>query len=234
MSAAWGDFDNDGFVDLVVSNEGADYLYRNNTNGSFTSITNSPLVENDSDLGAGVAFADYDNDGYLDLAVATFGGASKLFQNNGDGTFTKSVGNPPDAVGNANAVTWGNYDKDGYLDLMITMFGPANLLYRNNGDGSFAKMTSETVGSIASDTGPWVAGVWNDYDNDSDLDMFVTSGRNAFYRNNENGTFTRLFAADIGDLDDTASAPSGGAAWGDYDNDGTPFTEITATALLRR
>ena len=221
--AAWGDFDNDGFIDLVVGNAGADFLYRNNRDGTFTRITSSPVVVNDSDGGAGVAFADYDNDGHLDLSVAGFGGPpSKLFRNNGDGTFTKIVGSPPGAGGDANSANWGDYDNDGYVDLMITRFGSANLLYRNNGDGSFTKMTSATVGNIASDSGQAVAGVWGDYDNDADLDMFVTNWdvKNSFYRNNGNGTFTRLLRGDTGDLDDAASSRANGAAWGDYDNDG--------------
>ncbi|MBI2929646.1 MAG: VCBS repeat-containing protein, partial [Verrucomicrobia bacterium] len=196
-SAAWGDFDNDEFIDLVVGNLGADFLYRNNGNGTFTSVTSSPVVVNNSDLGAGVAFADYDNDGHLDLIVGGAGGPpTQLFRNNGDGTFTKRAGNPPAAAGIADSATWGDYDNDGYLDLMIALYRSPNLLYRNNGDGSFTKMTSAKAGTIASDSGRSIAGVWGDYDNDGDLDMFVSNARyttadakSAFYRNNGNGTF---------------------------------------------
>ncbi|MBI4324829.1 MAG: VCBS repeat-containing protein [Chloroflexi bacterium] len=232
--AAWGDFDNDGFIDLVVGNAGADFLYRNNGNGTFTRITSSPVVTNDFDGGAGVAWSDYDNDGHLDLIVGGFGGPpSKLFRNNGDGTFTKLVGIPPGAGGDAESANWGDYDNDGYLDLMITMFGPANLLYRNNGDGSFIKMTSAIVGSIASDSGQSVAGVWSDYDNDGDLDMFVTHWdvKNSFYRNNGNGTFARLSQGDIGALDEVSSR-NNGAAWGDYDNDGDLDVFVTQGGAL--
>jgi hypothetical protein len=221
--AAWGDFDDDGFIDLVVANEGADCLYRNNRNGTFTRVTSGPVVENDSDLGASVAFADYDNDGHLDLIVAGFGAPTKLFRNNGAGTFTKAVGDPSGAGGDSNSASWGDYDNDGHVDVMVTQWGQPNLLYRNKGDGSFERMTSATVGSIASDTGQATAGVWSDYDDDGDLDLLVTNFnlKHAFYRNNGDGTFTRLFADDIGDLDDAVSSKeNGGASWADFDNDG--------------
>ncbi|MBI2949736.1 MAG: VCBS repeat-containing protein [Verrucomicrobia bacterium] len=220
--AAWGDFDNDGFIDLVVGNVGTDFLYRNNRDGTFTSITSSVVVVNDSDGSAGVAWADYDNDGNLDLVIGDRVGKNKLFHNNGDGTFRKTVGNAVVADGQANSANWGDYNNDGHVDLMIASpFGPPNRLYRNNGDGSFTKMTSATVGNIASDGGSGVAGIWSDYDNDGDLDMFVThyDAKNFFYRNNGNGTFTKLFRADTSDLD-APSSVSGGATWGDYDNDG--------------
>ncbi len=107
-------------------------------------------------------------------------------------------------------------------DLLVTStHGPPNRLYRNNGDGSFTKMTSAMVGNIASDGGHADSGTWGDYDNDGDLDAFIThyDAKNFFYRNNGDGTFTKLFKADTGDLDAAALA-SGGPTWGDYDNDG--------------
>ncbi|MCI0536533.1 MAG: FG-GAP-like repeat-containing protein [Verrucomicrobiales bacterium] len=220
--AAWGDFDNDGFIDLVVSNVGADYLYRNNRDGTFIPITASPVMENDTTDGTGVAWADYDNDGNLDLVVGTGGGKNKLFRNNGDGTFTKTPGNAVVADGQSNSTIWGDYNNDGHVDLLVTStLGPPNRLYRNNGDGSFTKMASAAVGNLASDGGHADSGTWGDYDNDGDLDVFIThyDAKNFFYRNNGDGTFTKLFRADTGDLD-AASSVSGGPTWGDYDNDG--------------
>jgi hypothetical protein len=220
--AAWGDFDNDGFIDLVISNSGPDFLYRNNRDGTFTQITASPIVKNESDNGSGVAWADYDNDGHLDLVVGKDPGKNNLFRNKGDGTFTNTVGNAVVADGPANSTTWGDFNNDGYVDLFVTSTqGPPNRLYRNNGEGSFTRMTSGEVGNIASDGGHANTGIWGDYDNDGDLDVFVThyDAKNFFYRNNGDSTFTKLFRADTGDLD-AASSVSGGPAWGDYDNDG--------------
>lgn len=175
FGAAWGDFDNDGFIDLVVSNDGADLLYRNNRDGTFLPISSSPIVVDDSDSGSGVAWADYDNDGHLDLVVGNYIGKTKLFHNNGDGMFTKTLANAVVADGQANTTIWGDYNNDGYVDLMVlTPAGPLNRLYRNNGDGSLSKMTSAETGNIASDGGNADSGTWGDYDNDGDLDMFVT------------------------------------------------------------
>src|SRR5207249_2369159 len=83
---------------------------------------------------------------------------------------------------------------------------------------------SAVVGQMLADAGNSLAGVWGDYDNDGDLDMLVihadSAGKNFLYRNNGDGTFTKLLKTDIGDLDGPTSTAGGGVAWGDYDNDG--------------
>jgi hypothetical protein len=142
-----------------------------------------------------------------------------------------------DADGNSS--NWGDYNNDGYADLMITSDKyPPNRLFRNNGDGSFTRLTSADVGDMLDEGGHAIAGVWSDYDNDGDLDMLVThwdtNGRNSFYRNNGNGTFTRLLQDTIGDLDDATSL-AGGAAWADWSNSGRQSVFITqggATSLV--
>jgi hypothetical protein len=222
FGAAWGDFDDDGFIDLIVSNNGPDFLYRNNRDGTFTQITAGPIVINESDSASGVAWADYDNDGQLDLVVGKDPGKNNLFHNSGDGTFTKTAGNAVVTDEQSNSTIWGDYNNDGYVDLLVTATGGAlNRLYRNNGDGSFTKMASGMVGSIASDGGHADSATWGDYDNDGDLDVVIThyDAKNFFYRNNGDGTFTKLFGAQTGDLD-APSSVSGGPSWGDYDNDG--------------
>jgi hypothetical protein len=94
--SAWGDYDNDGFLDLFVSNFGTpfNYLYRNNGNGSFTRVTTGEIATDDTNS-EGAAWADYDNDGDLDLFVAVgLGGNDLLYRNNGDGSFTKITSGP--------------------------------------------------------------------------------------------------------------------------------------------
>jgi hypothetical protein len=214
--AAWGDIDSDGFIDLVVANEGADFLYRNNHDGTLTSITDSPIVESSSDFGNGFAFADYDNDGHLDLMASVYGSPpNRLFHNNGDGTVTKMAGNSLPSNGGEDGVTWGDYDNDGHPDLLIASDpNPSVRLHRNKGDGTFVEVTGTS--GIDQRSGYAFAGVWGDFDSDWDLDLVVAywldGGKNTIYRNNGNGTFTKILEGDAGYFF--------GTAWGDYDNDG--------------
>jgi hypothetical protein len=121
--AAAADFNNDGWIDLYVSNSaGPNALYRNDGDGTFTDIAASAGVLDAEGRGHGVAWGDFDNDGYADLYVANYGG-SKLFHNNGDETFSDvtasaGIGDPgPDY--RTTGAAWGDYDADGYLDLLI-------------------------------------------------------------------------------------------------------------------
>lgn len=212
--AAWGDIDTDGFIDLVVGNEGADFLYRNNRDGTFTSITNSPIAESSSDLGNGLAFADYDNDGHMDLAVSAYGGSNKVFHNQGDGTFMKLNSNFATRAEDS-GVTWGDFANDGHLDLFFAGDPkPSKRLYRNGANGSFIDVTDASGFDQRFDYA--FAGTWGDFDNDGDLDIAIThwlnGGRNSIYRNNGFGVFTKILEGDAGYFF--------GAAWGDYDNDG--------------
>ena len=92
--------------------------------------------------------------------------------------------------GSSTAGAWADYDNDGDLDLFVTNFG-ANFLYRNNGNGIFTKVTA---GAVVSEQGSWQGCAWGDYDNDGWVDLFAVNdaGNNALYRNNRNGTFTRV------------------------------------------
>jgi hypothetical protein len=111
----------------------------------------------------------------------------------------------------------GDYDNDGYPDLIVAdAWRAINRLYHNNGDGTFSRVTE---GTIANDSGDSAAAVWGDYDNDGDLDLFVTSfdpPRDCFYRNEGDGHFTKVSEGAWV----TDSGAGVGAAWGDYDNDG--------------
>ena len=207
-------------------------------------------------LGSGAAFFDYDSDGDADLYFVN--GAplpgyhaaktpiNRLYQNNGDGTFTdvtEKAGVGDFGYGHGCAV--GDYDNDGYLDLYVTNFGP-NVLYRNNGDQTFTNVTTEAkVGDPK-----WSSScAFADYDLDGDLDLYVTNyiefdlednpwcgpkekGIRAYcepnnfpglpdtlYRNNGDGTFTDV-TRESGIYNPTGKGL--GVVWGDYDIDGYP------------
>jgi hypothetical protein len=216
---AWGDYDNDGNLDLFVSNFGTpqNYLYHNNGDGSFTRVTSGPIATDDANS-EGAIWGDYDNDGFLDLFVAVgLGGNDLLYRNNGDGSFTKITSGPVvQSGGNSRGCAWGDYDNDGYLDLFVANEqGQNNFLFHNNGDGTFAKITS---GSIVNDGGASFGCTWGDYDNDGFLDLFVANlnQNNFLYHNNRDGTFTKMTSGRI--VSDGGA--SQGCAWGDYDNDG--------------
>ena len=133
--------------------------------------------------GGGIAFFDYDNDGWLDILVLSGarldstprGASNRLYKNNRDGTFTevtKAAG--LERSGWACSVTIGDYNNDGFEDVFITYWGQ-NVLYHNNGDGTFTDVT-ERAGLVESGPVLWNSGAtWVDYDRDGYLDLFVAT-----------------------------------------------------------
>jgi len=207
-NAAWGDFDNDGWLDLFVPHGGTalagqrSRIYRNDQTGVLSLLSNS-VVSIDLANAAGCAWGDFNNDGYLDLFVAHFYGQNNaLYQNNGDGSFT-AITNSVVTLDGGTSVggAWADYDNDGWLDLFVSNLGPVdatnfvsiraenNFLYHNNGDGTFTKVTS---GRVVNDLGYSTGCAWADYDNDGFLDLFVANGwetqseNNFLYHNNGN------------------------------------------------
>jgi hypothetical protein len=133
--SVWGDYDNDGYLDLFVGGQagGTNLLYHNNGNRTFTKITDGSVATATGNS-IGAAWVDYDNDGYLDLFVSQVGYPNQLYHNNGDGTFTKiASGSLVADGGGAGGCAWGDYDNDGFPDLFVTG-NNANHLYHNNGN----------------------------------------------------------------------------------------------------
>ncbi|MFH1572174.1 MAG: CRTAC1 family protein, partial [Gemmatimonadota bacterium] len=213
---AWVDYDGDQDLDLYLVNDGAaNCLYRNDGGGAFAEVAAAAGVA-DPQSGRGVAWADFDADGDADAYVAQDDGdANLLYVNQGDGTFTEAgaIAGVNDA-GTGEGLAWGDYDNDGQLDLYVTGTGP-NLLYHNEGDQTFTEVAG-AAGAAGADASRGPA--WGDFDNDGFLDLFVSSNASAdrLYRNNGNGTFTEVGAAE-GVAD---AGPGAGASWGDFDNDG--------------
>jgi enediyne biosynthesis protein E4 len=192
MGVCAADYDNDGWMDLYVTNVGPNVLYRNNGNGTFTDVTASAGVAGPPVFSASCAFADIDGNGFVDLFVTNYvdarvdnnifcGDATKplriychpvnfapladvLFRNNGNGTFTDTSG--PSGVaaqrGNGLGVVFGDYDDDGRPDLFVANDAVPDFLYHNEGKGVF-KETGLLAGvSVASD-GRARAGMGTDF-----------------------------------------------------------------------
>lgn len=220
VACGWGDFDNDGRLDLFrLLLSGSAHFFQNQGGSVFTNVTTATLG-NLTVIGADLAWGDYDSDGNLDIFLASTATTPQglLLHNEGNSTFRASTGltlSPSDTVGAA----WGDYDNDGRPDLAITRYrisgiAGSNRLFHNEGDGTFRAMTNSPIFSVPDGN----AVCWGDYDNDGYLDLFL--GRRLavpnLYHNNGNGTFTRVTSGPMA----TTSSTGIGASWVDCDNDG--------------
>jgi hypothetical protein len=158
FQGAWGDYDNDGRLDLcVVSFNGISTVYRNLGNGEFERPANAPALSSGPHNFA--AWIDYDNDGFLDLWVSGYTSGNKLFRNNGDGSFTQLtsgslVNERPLNNAGTYQVAWFDYDNDGALDLYVmngddgSSIWTVNQLFHNNGNEN-AWLTVKLVGTVS-------------------------------------------------------------------------------------
>ncbi|MSU62035.1 MAG: PKD domain-containing protein [Pedosphaera sp.] len=290
LAAAWADYDNDGWIDVVIprgwsTGRESTLLFHNDHDGHFTQVTEGVLARG-TDPAEWCAWADYNNDGNLDLFVGCNESLSapSIYLNQGQGVFTKFKPEPPWISNGVSvrgwALAWGDFDNDGFVDVAVAYdvstgkntSTPDSLLH-NNGDGTFAvvansafarKRTYEEVihavdydndgnldlfapgvidinladnhtnalfrnlgngnfesvasGTLSSDEFSGLASSWVDFDNDGDLDLFqpvtaFTAGGSRLYRN-DGGVLTLI------DLPPITGLVTYGATWADYDNDG--------------
>ncbi|MFK7922945.1 MAG: FG-GAP-like repeat-containing protein [Bacteroidia bacterium] len=220
--ASWADFDGDGDEDLLVpeyNHWDASHLYRNNGDGTFTSVSGGALTtETGSNVGS--SWADYDNDGDLDVFMANNVRASnRIYRNDGTGNFdVPDVGELNDYNGYCHSPTWVDYDNDGHLDVFVAEYMPTrfNQLYQNAGNGTFSAAEGNPIILEATFS---MGGAWGDYDNDGLVDVFIANcweNNNSLYHNDGNGRFTAVTTGPV--VSDGGN--SLGANWADFDNDG--------------
>lgn len=232
----WGDVDNDGDLDCFIAGNTSLY-YRNDGDDTFTPILDATLKPENDIRGWSAAFGDYNNDGYLDVVITHPAGfisfpatPSFLLKGNGDGRFTRVDDFEFSTILAPYTVpTWYDFDLDGDLDLFLAS-GPAgtaapDYLYRNmlkeTGTATLERIDDLSIGTDAQD-----GQVWNfiDYDNDGDLDAFLTNYGGApdrFYIN-EDGEYYLLSNA----LTQTGNHLAN--SWGDFDNDGDLDVVVTS------
>jgi hypothetical protein len=221
-STCWGDYDNDGDLDLLATGSGADAIYKNNGNNSFT--RQEHFITSAGNLNKAI-WGDYNNDGYLDICCSSFDNNgikyARIYKNMGDGTFSVQT-NINLSLNGACSIEWGDYDNDGDLDLIISgqncnLRGYTTKIFRNNGNDNF----SEQRGILFPDIGGYYS-AFGDYNNDGYLDVVIT-GWNTIenkrvtyvYRNTGNNTFSRQVGINLPGISNL-----GILLWGDYDNDG--------------
>jgi hypothetical protein len=239
QAAAWADVDNDGFVDLFVGNESAPaQLFRNKRDGTFEDIAAAAGVAK-SAFTKGVAAADYDNDGDVDLYVSNLGGGNVLYRNEGNLRFTDVTVAAGVATADRGFPTWFfDFDNDGFDDLFVSSYyqsveesakiylrRPFNAsgmkLYRNLGDGRLR----DVAGAVGLDR-PWMpmGSNFGDVDNDGFLDMYLGTGSPSYgalvpsvlLQNREGKQFVDVtFSSGTGELH-----KGHGVAFADLDRDG--------------
>ncbi len=268
VTAGWFDYNNDGLLDLFVVNylnydiktamhcskadlpayctpvefQGTqNILYRNNGDGTFTDVSVPSHIAQYIGKGMGMAFADYDNDGFTDIFISNDTYQNFLLHNNGDGTFTDAAmlagvqynGNGKNMAGMG--ADFRDVDNDGLPDIFQTaMFGDSFPLYHNLGGGQFVDVDAPSgLIRYTSRLTAWGVGIM-DFDNDGYKDLFAAGASildnsmeiehrpfplpNALYRNKGNLKFEDVSAAAGADF--IEPMPHKGAAFGDLNNDG--------------
>jgi predicted nucleotidyltransferase len=216
--AVWGDYDDDGDLDILLSgNTGVTIVTEvwENDGGTFSLASSDP-----TNLRQGsVAWGDCDNDGDLDILLAgnsvSSGGVTEVWRNEGGGTFTPTITSLTGVI--ESSVAWGDYDDDGLLDILFTGYNSTTTsrvteVWRSSGACVYTQASTAPTGIWRGDA------TWGDYDNDGDLDILLTGSTGTDYvtevwRNDGSDIFTQAST-------DPTGVNSSSAAWGDYDDDG--------------
>jgi len=238
----WGDYDKDGYIDILIPGLPNTRIYRNNGDNTFTEKTGIAL----SGVNYGSAkWGDYDNDGDLDIIITgatnsypVSGPLTKIYRNDGADVFTEqsAISLKPLFYSSAD---WGDYDNDGDLDLILNGadgtspdYNRVSEIYDNNGNNSFTLQSQIVLEGLYRGSVKWV-----DYDNDGDLDIaltgaqmetqFNTEGVFRLYKNNGNKTFSLQTVTGI-----YREAGNSSTTWGDFDNDGDMDFIMTARGFF--
>jgi hypothetical protein len=230
---------------FTVGAESREIRFEDNSDRAGVRVTHHPDPTDPVPHGTGVAMADYDQDGWLDIYVTDRVGPNHLFHNNHDGTFTDVAAGAgvADPQGFGGGCAFADYDNDGYPDLYVGNFDN-NALFHNNGDGTF---TEVTAAAGVQGFGRSESVSWGDYDRDGFVDIYVANhndrrgspapypnplDRDYLYHNNGDGTFTDVTYL----LPDRETGDDGYgfiAGFLDYDNDGDPDIYLVIDALFR-
>jgi hypothetical protein len=228
----WVDFDNDGDKDLCATIRMGDTMLWRNDDGVYVNVSEEAgFLVNDAHT-FGHSWGDYDRDGLLDLYVCNYDYfipiPNECYHNNGDGTFTEvaSLLGITDGANFSFQSVWLDYNDDGWQDLFVIndRLYSANHMYRNDGDGGFTDVSEEmnldyVIFSMSNTVG--------DYDNDGDMDIYVTNNPTGhlLHRMNEEGTYDEV-ALEVG----VATYDMGWSAqWIDYDLDGWQDLHVNCT-----
>ncbi|HMV26446.1 MAG TPA: FG-GAP-like repeat-containing protein [bacterium] len=235
-AGALGDYDNDGLLDIIIAAplgfEGissSNLLFHNDGNAQFTQIDTSVITLQTGPFTV-PSWYDYDMDGDIDLFIgsgpATGNAGPDFYYKNmlnetGTAYFRRMTDNFASELRDGQNVNWFDFDNDGDFDFFVTNYGfgnnsiQPNHFYRNDA-GTFTKIST---GAISSDADVSLGNLWEDFDNDGDLDCFISNENgdsSRYYQNNNDGTFTRIDTLAMSN----GTNPRRGATAGDFDQDG--------------